>query len=915
MATVELLAPAGNPEALAAALGEGADAVYLGLKTFNARIRSSNFAFNQFEATVEAAHKLSRKVYVTVNTVFVEREADRLYQLLQYIDRVGPDGVIVQDLGTVRLARDNFPGLRLHASTQMNVGSAEGANLLSRHGFKRVVLSRELSLEEIRKAREGTNMELEVFVHGALCVSASGLCLFSSYLGGKSANRGLCAQACRRLYSTDETSGFYFSPNDLELVSRVPDLVEAGVSALKIEGRLKSQEYVGAVVAAYRYLLDNWRIDRERALLKAQSMLQADFARSKTLFNIDGSFPGDFINPEQAGGTGIKLGRVKEIRAFEGADGEKGQWALVAPRHADDGQPAGIGVAVGEEGEESDTPFGAPALVGFGARVGGAVIADGDSVRVHRADDSGRLTLKVKDVRENPKGVYIRLEGDFRVGDEVYLVQTRSMGKRWKPVLPKELSKYHKFPSRDEVERPRLPKPPKEALAAIPEGLYVLVGRVGDLHVLLSDRPEKAMLFFDRKNSELMRRHEKELPFRRESLVLWLDPYFPEGDSAWLGAELDYWISKGQTLFVANNIAHLGMLRGRKGPKGEAVSMVAGPWLYAFNPWAAAFVSDEGANFLVPPYEIGKQDFQKVAESLPAQAFMPIVFSYPSLFRIRADLAARYDFKLFSDRDGSSYELHSGGDYSIVTPETAFSIVDRIPFLRKEGVSRFILDFSGIELQKSTYRQVMKAAVEGRVLEGTSRFNWKDGFWRPPTEGYGDEGGGERPQGSHSHASRPQEGQRRPPSSEEERPRSPRPDARPDRRNSPTARGSSESRGARGEGDRKQGAWKSGERKQGEWKPGDRKQGDRKPGERKQGEWKPGERKQGDRKPGERVAGRAGGRAPSASGPDVEGRRSRYGSKSSASRPAGRGRPAPAGKKPGQNGGRRGGPGGFREMD
>ena len=713
MGTVELLAPAGNPEALSAALGEGADAVYLGLKTFNARIRSSNFAFNQFEATVETAHKLSKKVYVTVNTVFVEREADRLYQLLQYLERVGPDGVIVQDLGTVKLARDNFPKLRLHASTQMNVGSAKGANLLSRHGFKRVVLSRELSLDEIRKVHEGTNLELEVFVHGALCVSASGLCLFSSFLGGKSANRGLCAQACRRLYSTENSSGFYFSPDDLQLIERVPDLVEAGVSSLKIEGRLKSQEYVGAVVAAYRYMLDNWRIDRERALLKAQSLLQADFARSKTLFNIDGSFPADFIQPEQAGGTGIKLGRVKEIRAFD-----EGKWALVVPKAAADGLPEGVGL---------------DGLAETGSGVSG--IGEGDSVRIHRADDSGRLTLKVKDVKENPKGVYLRLEGDYRVNDEVYLVQTRSMGKRWKPVLPKALDRYHKFPSRDSVQRPRMGRPSKESVSALREGIYALVGRVGDLHVLLSERPEKAMLFFDRKNAELMRRHEKELPFKRESLVLWLDPYFPEGDSRWLEEELEYWIGRGQTGFVANNIAHLNMLRGKKGPKGESLLVVAGPWLYAFNPWAAAFVADEGASFLIPPYEIGKQDFQKVAESLPAQSFMPIVFSYPPLFRIRADLAARYEFRVFSDREGESYELHSGGDYSFVTPSTAFSIVDRIPFLRKEGVGRFILDFSGIELQKSTYRQVMKAAVEGRVLEGTSRFNWKDGFWRPPEEG------------------------------------------------------------------------------------------------------------------------------------------------------------------------------------
>ena len=883
MATVELLAPAGNPEALAAALGEGADAVYLGLKTFNARIRSSNFAFNQFEAAVEVAHKASKKIYVAVNTVFVEREADRLYQLLQYLERVGPDGVIVQDLGTVKLARDNFPALRLHASTQMNIGSAKGANVLSRHGFKRVVLSRELSLDEIRKVHEGTNLELEVFVHGALCVSASGLCLFSSYLGGKSANRGLCAQACRRMYTTEDSSGFYFSPDDLELVSRVPELVEAGVSSFKIEGRLKSQEYVGAVVAAYRYMLDNWQIDRDRALTKARSLLQADFARSKTLFNIDGTFPPDFIKPDQAGGTGIKLGRVKEIRAFE-----DGQWALVAPKNADDGLPAGVGIE------------------GLGAAgVGVSGMAEGDSVRVHRADDSGRLTLKVKDVKENPKGVYLKLEGDFRVGDEVYLVQTRSMGKRYRPILPKELGKYHKFPSRDLAPRPRVAKPPKEALGALPEGIYALVGRVGDLHVLLSDRPEKAMILFDRKNAELMRRHEKELPFKRDSLVLWLDPYFPEADSVWLETELEYWIGRGQTLFVANNIAHLGMLRGKTGPRGEALLVVAGPWLYSFNPWAAALVSDEGASYIVPPYEIGKQDFQRVAESVAIQTFMPIVFSYPPLFRIRADLAARYDFREFADRDGSAYELHSGGDYSIVTPQVAFSLVDRIPFLRKEGVGRFILDFSGIELQKATYRQVMKAAVEGRVLEGTSRFNWKDGFWRPPEE-LG-------------------------PATEGERVRS----AAPGQGEAPSRGRKAGAPRGEAEGGRRPSGGRAGESRGGDRSP--RAGGDRPP--RAGGDRPP--RAGGGRDKAPRASGPSGDRPPRASGSRASGpdRAPRGGSPSrggrggdpgreTASRPGGpaKGRRAQSHEEhrpggPGSRGPegarrpRRGGPGGFREMD
>ena len=175
MANVELLAPAGSPEALDAAIGEGADAVYLGLKNFNARMRSANFTYSQFESALRALHRMGRRLYVTVNTVFEQREADRVFQLLRYLAALEPDGIIVQDFGIVTFVRENFPSLKLHASTQMNISSANGVNLLSKHGFSRVVLARELSLDEIRDIRGNTNMELEVFIHGALCVSVSGI--------------------------------------------------------------------------------------------------------------------------------------------------------------------------------------------------------------------------------------------------------------------------------------------------------------------------------------------------------------------------------------------------------------------------------------------------------------------------------------------------------------------------------------------------------------------------------------------------------------------------------------------------------------------------------------------------------------------------------------------------------------------
>jgi putative protease len=291
---MELLAPAGSPEALDAAIGEGADAVYLGLKDFNARLRSANFAYSQFESALRTLRKMGKKIYVTVNTVFEQREADRMYQLLKYLASQGPDALIVQDFGVVAMARAEFPSLRLHASTQMNIASARGANALSRHGVSRVVLARELSLEELRSIRTETNMELEVFVHGALCVSASGLCLFSSFLGGKSANRGMCTQACRRLYRRPSgESGYYFSPNDLQLLERLPDIAAAGINALKIEGRMKSASYVGAVVSAYRLVVDAIEQGEDedqiqRSIEQGREILRNDFARPKTQFLVNG---------------------------------------------------------------------------------------------------------------------------------------------------------------------------------------------------------------------------------------------------------------------------------------------------------------------------------------------------------------------------------------------------------------------------------------------------------------------------------------------------------------------------------------------------------------------------------------------------------------------------------------------------
>lgn len=244
---IELLSPAGGPEALSAALKNGADAVYLGLRDFSARAGADNFSPTAFTAAREECAKHGAKLYVTLNTLVTDRQLNDLTQTIRFLAEQGCDGVIVQDLATARLVRSVAPSLPLHGSTQMCIYNLEGAKLLEGLGFSRVVLARELSAQEVAYIAQNTRLEIEVFVHGALCMCYSGHCYFSSVIGRNSGNRGRCAQPCRLPYE----GGYPLSLKDLSLIGHLSELIDAGVDSLKIEGRLKSPEYVGGVTAAF----------------------------------------------------------------------------------------------------------------------------------------------------------------------------------------------------------------------------------------------------------------------------------------------------------------------------------------------------------------------------------------------------------------------------------------------------------------------------------------------------------------------------------------------------------------------------------------------------------------------------------------------------------------------------------------
>ena len=312
---MELLSPAGDEAALRAAVCAGADAVYLGYASFGARAAAANFDAEALERAVAYAHLYRVRVYVTVNTLVKPAEVDAVRRVLQTIAACRADAVIVQDLGVARLERENFPGLALHASTQMALHSAAGARFALRHGLRRVVLARECDLPTMAAAAQ-TGAEVEVFVHGALCAGVSGQCLLSSMAGGRSGNRGRCAQPCRQTVTLDGANAAWLSTRDLCLRDQLPLLQQAGVKALKIEGRLKRPEYVAVVTQSYRRALDalGKGAFQPADAAERESLLQVFHRGGFTVGHALGAEDADVCSATRVNHGGVPVGRITALR-------------------------------------------------------------------------------------------------------------------------------------------------------------------------------------------------------------------------------------------------------------------------------------------------------------------------------------------------------------------------------------------------------------------------------------------------------------------------------------------------------------------------------------------------------------------------------------------------------------------------
>lgn len=372
MEGTELLAPAGAFDIALSAFGAGADAVYVGLDAFSARASAVNFSADELSALMRVSKAKGKKVYVTFNTLLTDAELHEAAERLALLEELAPDALIVQDLGVARLVRRHFPSLALHASTQLAAHNLEGVLALKDLGFSRVVLARELPIEDIRSIARRCGCEIEVFVHGALCYSISGLCLFSAMERRRSGNRGRCAYCCRLAYT--DASGrrsLPFSMKDLRLDDRLDALQDAGVASLKIEGRMKSALYVASAVSRYRDILDG------RAPSVSREDLETVFSRATTHLYADGwrGDPDGPIDPGNLGHRGAPVGFAKRItkdrdgrswlrfhtsRAIEKHDGLQFT-ARGAQTLTEDGRAPGTGIGEMRLAISRKSAFSAPA--------------------------------------------------------------------------------------------------------------------------------------------------------------------------------------------------------------------------------------------------------------------------------------------------------------------------------------------------------------------------------------------------------------------------------------------------------------------------------------------------------------------------------------------------------------------------
>ena len=664
MNKIELLAPSGNIESFMAAVSAGADAVYVGLKDFSARAKAKNFSYKQLKEICSYAHEKNVKIFVTVNTLIKNSEIKDVIRSLEQISLSCADAIIVQDLGVAYLSKKYFPNIRLHASTQLTIHNSYGAIQAKQMGFERAVLARELSFDEIKSIKNKSNIELEIFCHGALCFCVSGLCLFSSFIGGYSGNRGHCAQPCRRLWSVDGKKGYFLSPKDFQLIDYIKQIKEIGITSLKIEGRLKSADYVNKTVRAYRLLIDSDETNYEQNLKHAKEILSLDYARQKTTFNFNNKST-DIFEPNKSKNLGLYLGVIKD---------------------------------------KTDTTFSLNTK---------ADLLIGDTIRIvdNKKDKSFVLKIETADKKDNCYKIQYRdlyLENGF----EVYKIADGKTAEEWKIGRMEDWTDKE-----DKIIKSNKPLTLSTAgffsKIALPD-LFVRINNVKWMP-LLKNVKAATVIKLSKENilsvkNFLSQKNINDLYFE-------LPPYMEEKDIKVYENFINFVTDKKYNKFFINNISQIYMFEGKKS------LLYAGQYLYTLNNYAAEFLSEYKINGFCSSWEDDLQNIKDLSKVLKNNLIV-YLSGFPEIVTSKMEFVPEIRNKnIKSDKD--EFKVFSNNSENIIVPKYPINLLGFKNSLLKFGAKSFGIDLSYIEYNLNYLTQVIRAFNNNVYMSSVNKFNFE----------------------------------------------------------------------------------------------------------------------------------------------------------------------------------------------
>jgi putative protease len=695
---MELLAPVGSKESFVTAIRGGANAVYVGVPDFNARIAAANINLYDLQVMIAHAHEKKVKVFLALNTLIKHEEISDAVKSISYVAQLNPDAVIVQDLGIASIIRKYYPELHLHASTQLAVHNRMGVDFLARQGFQRVIMARELSFSELKIVVKGSPIPIEIFCHGALCFSLSGMCLFSSFIGGMSGNRGRCTQPCRRLWQNGGKDGYIFSPRDMEFAEHINKLKKIGVASLKIEGRMRSSEYVYKTVTAYRMLIDASDADFPAALKEAKTILAGDAAREKTTCLFSGR-DANIFQPKKAQCLGNLVGSIDAIK--------NGSLYI---RTVDDT----------------------------------VAIVEGDRLRLSNPATDTTIAFKVKEISTDG-GRYVipfgKTEG-FSRGNPVFKTIDTMLDQK---DIEKDIDAvYQNFqsnnrgrriePQTDQAYTALISNKWKELKTAAPvaageEALWVRFDDIGWLDVL--PPPEKNGRYIFYLTKENLHLSEKIPVANAARFAGELPPFIGQREIPLFQQCIDKMVAMGVTKWVINNVSQFEYF------KGTACELSAGHFLYTWNAYTAAFLAANGIKYFTASWEDDFLNVRKLCGPGLGKYVVAYLYGYVPVVRSRIITREMLNDDPIRDRAPAS-ELQESvtpvsftpvfeSELAVLIPEKPVSIFTARRKFKECGIANFGIDLCFISPDRKRWTTLLTAYQQQENPMDSLKFNFKRG--------------------------------------------------------------------------------------------------------------------------------------------------------------------------------------------